>query len=200
MKPVDEITAAFTGHAPVLIEVVREKHAAVALILDDSDRAADPCILFIERASHPADPWSGQMAFPGGRRDPEDADADAVARRETLEEIGIDLTPGHRIGRLDDLRGRRGGVSVGMVISCLVYHCPIDRELKPNYEVEDVARVPLSLLTDPARLTAVRRREVPHLRFPGIRIDERRVVWGLTYRFLTRFFDRLGYALPAPPE
>ena len=68
----------------------RVVEAAVALILlptSDGDLEA----LFIKRAEVEGDPWSGQMAFPGGRRDPVDDDLLATAARATLEETGIDL-------------------------------------------------------------------------------------------------------------
>ena len=51
----------------------------------------DPEVLFIKRASRRGDRWSGHIALPGGRRDPEDADDLAAAVRETREEIGLDL-------------------------------------------------------------------------------------------------------------
>jgi len=63
-----------------------EIRAAVTLILRES--AADPAEaegLFVRRAKVPGDPWSGHVALPGGRRDPEDADLLDTARRETLE-------------------------------------------------------------------------------------------------------------------
>jgi 8-oxo-dGTP pyrophosphatase MutT (NUDIX family) len=54
----------------------------------------DPEILFIKRAQNKLDKWSGNIAFPGGRRDPDDADDCAAAIRETWEEVGIDLSSG----------------------------------------------------------------------------------------------------------
>ena len=52
----------------------------------------DPEILFIKRAQNKRDKWSGNIAFPGGRRDPGDADDCAAAVRETWEEVGIDIS------------------------------------------------------------------------------------------------------------
>ncbi len=60
--------------------------AAVAII------RADNHILLLKRASHPADPWSGHWAFPGGRIDLTDVSPQAAAVRETAEECSIDLT------------------------------------------------------------------------------------------------------------
>ncbi|CAG8486800.1 6713_t:CDS:2 [Acaulospora colombiana] len=65
-----------------------------------------PEILYIKRALRNGDRWSGQMAFPGGKQDPEDVDDLDTAERETFEEVGLDL--GNRdqfthIGALDDL-------------------------------------------------------------------------------------------------
>ncbi|KIW92904.1 uncharacterized protein Z519_06753 [Cladophialophora bantiana CBS 173.52] len=51
----------------------------------------DPELLFIKRAGRAGDRWSGHVALPGGKRDPEDADDFAAAIRETREEIGLDL-------------------------------------------------------------------------------------------------------------
>lgn len=51
-----------------------------------------PEVLFIKRAARKGDRWTSHVALPGGRRDPEDADDQAAAIRETIEEVGIDLS------------------------------------------------------------------------------------------------------------
>ena len=48
-------------------------------------------LLIIKRAEHEGDPWSGHLALPGGRAEPQDADLLITAARETYEEVGIDL-------------------------------------------------------------------------------------------------------------
>ena len=52
----------------------------------------DPEVVFIKRAAREGDRWTSHVALPGGKRDPEDEDDKATAVRETIEEIGLDLT------------------------------------------------------------------------------------------------------------
>ena len=80
------------------------RRAAVALIIRAGEDGK-PELLFIKRAEYPADPWSGQIAFPGGREETADPTLADTAIRETREETGIDLVrDGTVIGTLDDLR------------------------------------------------------------------------------------------------
>jgi 8-oxo-dGTP pyrophosphatase MutT (NUDIX family) len=164
--------------------------AAVAIVLHE--RAEGLEMLFIERAQRAGDPWSGHMAFPGGRMGPLDPDARAAAERETYEEVGVDLAKAELLGRLDDL----DGPVMPLHLSAFVYHLEAPPRLVPNHEVREAFWVPVSRLLDPAHRVSHPWGESS---YPGVLVGEpgRHVVWGLTRSLLERFFKILGRSLPA---
>jgi 8-oxo-dGTP pyrophosphatase MutT (NUDIX family) len=178
---------------------VAPARAAVALVLRPGGGGASD-LLLIERAHKDGDPWSGHMAFPGGRQDPSDPDPRFTAERETREEVGLDLRGAELLGRLDDLEGRHAGRPSGLVISAFVYHVPEAPPLVVQAEeVQSAFWVPVALLAEPARHVDYRmRHELGIFGMPGIRVGdaEGHVVWGLTYRFLESFLDLVGRPLP----
>jgi 8-oxo-dGTP pyrophosphatase MutT (NUDIX family) len=163
------------------------QRAAVSLIV----RTADPHleILFIERPISPTDPWSGHIAFPGGRRSGEEDDRN-TAVRETLEEVGIDLIEvGTYLGRLDDIQPARGGPR--LAVAALVFAVPEDVVVRPQpREVARVMWIPVSHLADPQaaaeHLLVLERGE--QLSFPAVAYHGH-VIWGLTYRMLMQFLE-----------
>jgi 8-oxo-dGTP pyrophosphatase MutT (NUDIX family) len=195
MPSIAEIRTRLAAHAAVTHPPGLPR-AAVAMVLRDA--GAGPEVLFIERASHPGDPWSGHMAFPGGRVDPGDPDPRAAAERETLEEVGVALGAAEQLGRLDDLHGHHAAGAPALVISAFVYRLEGDVSLAPNHEVREAFWFPLPSLLEPGRFVDHPVVRAPDYRFPGILVGEpeRHVVWGLTYRFLEVFFEIVGRPLP----
>ena len=141
-----QIRARLTAYRPHVIEEPRVARAAVALVLADPGDGVE--LLLIRRATRDDDPWSGHMALPGGRRDPDDADAVATASRETLEEVGVDLgADAEVIGRLDELRAVARHRPLDLVITPVVFVLHRAVVLRPSpREVESAVWVPLSFL------------------------------------------------------
>ncbi len=162
------------------------------------ERNADTEILFIERARCENDPWSGQMALPGGRREPEDRTVLETALRETQEEVGINATVDNCIGRLDDIVTPETGPGRGIVVSCHVVWVAEVKQSIANYEVSDALWVPVSFLLNPNNFVSEYKPPNYSGTFPGFRVNntDNRVIWGLTYRFLRSFFKSCG--LPSP--
>ncbi len=165
--------------------------ASVAMVLRPSP--AGPQTLLIERARKPSDPWSGQMAFPGGRHDETDRDLRHTAERETVEEVGLSLEDARPIGRLDDQTGQRAGQGPLLRIAAFVYEVDADRgnDLLLNHEVADAFWVPLVWFEERSRVIGYRHPPYPEASFPGVVVGnpDRHVVWGLTFRFLAAFFE-----------
>lgn len=158
----------------------------MAVLLRNGSHEGGADILFIRRAEDPRDPWSGHMAFPGGRQDPEDQDdLLATAVRETREELGLSLLDhGEPIGRLPDLPAIARGKAVGMIIRPYVVALRGDPTLAPNHEVAEVLWAPLApIVRGDHRTTREYVHEGRRLDLPAHRVGDR-IVWGLTFQML----------------
>jgi 8-oxo-dGTP pyrophosphatase MutT (NUDIX family) len=164
------------------------RKAAVALIFRVGQDGA-PELLFIKRAEYPGDPWSGQIAFPGGREESGDSSLLETVTRETREETGIDLArEGMIIGWLDDLRPRTvrlPAVVVRPFVALLERSEPL--ELSP--EVALAFWIPFDSL---AHKEAWREETVVAR---GVQINARvfrhqdHVIWGMTERILAQLLE-----------
>ncbi len=150
-------------------------------------------ILLIERARRSGDPWSGQMAFPGGKRDPSDADGLATAIRETHEEVGLRLPRALCMGRLDDFISLKGRPAA-LLVEPYIFHLAEKQPLRWNSEVSDTLWIPIAQLARADRFVGSYRPENYAGEFPGLRVADRdaRVIWGLTYRLTVSFLRRIG--------
>lgn len=161
--------------------------ASVAAVLREGAKGAE--VLLIQRAVHPNDPWSGHMAFPGGRRDPGDDHLLATAMRETREELGLDLDLAEHLGHVDDLQAVARGRTLDLVIRPQVFIWTGDvPKLTPNYEVADTLWAPIGPMIA-GEIDTVRpwTEGTQTYRLPAYDVGGR-IVWGLTYRMLRTLF------------
>ena len=165
--------------------------AAVAMVIAPSER--DLQLLLIKRAEHPLDPWSGHMAFPGGRRDATDESLHHTAVRETFEEVGINLREhGELVGPLDEVQAMANGRHLSMVITPFLF--TLDEVRTGPLDTREVASalwVPLDVFRDERFQGSIQvsrgdfTGDVPAVHYEG------NVVWGLTYRIIRGFLDNL---------
>lgn len=164
------------------------RRAAVALVLRPGD--GGPELLFVRRAEWPGDPWSGQVAFPGGRQEPDDATPWATATRETWEETGLDLhRDGRLLGTLDDLYPRTPALPPVVVRPHVVLAVP-RRPLALSAELAAAFWVPVRRFTEPGTVaTSTVQARGRSLVVPSF-VHEGHTIWGMTHRILLQLLER----------
>ena len=172
---------------PELIEDPEISQAGVALVLGSNPDA----VLIIRRAERSGDPWSGHMGFPGGRRGIDDEHLLATAIRETVEEVGLVLTPSLLLGSLDDVAPRtraRPPLFARPYVFGVEGHPP----LTPNREVAEAFWIAIDQLGRPGVLRELTL-EVggTSKTFPAYHLDQG-TVWGMTERMLTSALELIS--------
>jgi len=159
------------------------RFAAVSIIVRDSRR---PSLLLIKRAERKGDPWSGQIAFPGGKTQAGDLTARDTAIRETLEEVGIDL--GHGAEFLG--YGAPATTHTGnMDVVPAVFMLRESADVKPNEEVASYQWVDLEEFVAPqSRSTYQLDYDGKPVPMPAYAVGGY-IVWGLTYRILSSVLE-----------
>jgi 8-oxo-dGTP pyrophosphatase MutT (NUDIX family) len=166
------------------------RHAAVLVPLIQHDDGLT--VLLTQRTAHLSS-HAGQISFPGGSREPDDADLIATALRETEEEVGLERQYVEVAGALPDYI-----TGSGFHISPIVGLVRTGFTLQPDPgEVADVFEVPLAFLMDPAHheQRMVRWGEVERvfysMPFP-IETGGRRFIWGATAGMLRNLYHLLA--------
>lgn len=152
--------------------------------------APEPRILFTQRTQHLAR-HSGQVSFPGGRRDAGDLSPVETALRETMEETGIDPAFVSIAGHLPRYR-----TGTGFDISPVVGVLSDGFTLTPNpHEVAEAFTAPLIFFLDPANRRLETRIWGGRERSFYVFSPEGRTIWGATAAILVDFAARLTGAM-----
>jgi 8-oxo-dGTP pyrophosphatase MutT (NUDIX family) len=164
----------------------RGTQAAVLLALYDWPE--DPGLIFTERRAD-LRRHAGEISFPGGRQDPDDADLATTALREAEEEIALDPSAVELSGALAPVSTFVTGYRVYPFVGTVPH--PGELGLRPNpTEVETVLTFTLELLREGYAMRRLVRRGVP-VHTPTYEV-EGQLIWGATARILGDLLQRLG--------
>lgn len=155
--------------------------AAVALMFADGDDGLELC--FVKRQEYPGDPWSGQMALPGGKRNPEDATPHDVAVREAHEEVGVTLHAAQLLGMMPGMSAGGGGRANPLTVFPVLYRLQgPGPPLTIGDELTEGHWISVAHLWDDANWSTL---DWHGNEFPGIAHGER-IIWGFTLGVLRR--------------
>jgi 8-oxo-dGTP pyrophosphatase MutT (NUDIX family) len=157
--------------------------ASVAIILR-KNKTCGFDILLIKRAERSGDPWSGDMAFPGGKMDSTDQNIYHTALRELQEEIGLEARYLKQLGRLSDQITKTHSGLRPMIISAFIFELSKQADFVLNHEVAEIVWIPLThFSTSTNRKQMVWKVKGLKINLPCYWFNNKRV-WGLTLRML----------------
>lgn len=195
MDVLDRIRAGVPAHAPDPAEM-DQAHAAVLMALTDDP--VRPELILTRRAVHLSS-HAGEVAFPGGKRDPSDTSLLMTALRESEEEIALPATHVEVVGPMPLNRSK-----MGLQVVPFVGIIPHRISLTPSAdEIDCIFRVPLHFFLEQRPLDFTERE------FQGVRYRipcfdfEGHIIWGLTAFFITDFLNRVldmnyDFVMPTP--
>lgn len=167
-------------------EMLDREFKPAAVLIGLVERAGEAQIILTKRAEKLSN-HSGQIAFPGGRIDDDDASPEAAALREAWEEIGLDINEVEVVGRLPDYYSGSGYL-ISPIIG--IVSPDADYEISED-EVEYRFEVPLSFLMDPdnhkraSKFFAGRDRHYYEMPY------QEHFIWGVTAGMIRVLYDRV---------
>ena len=164
--------------------------AAVAVILHPDNKSGELLVLFVKRKTREADPWSGHMAFPGGRYSETDQNLLGTVIREVLEEIGVDLRELSILGGLDEVIA--GGLPIR--VTPYVVLSKDELEIKINEkEIENCIWIPLSFFKDRKNIQLYKINRLGQtLEVQAYKFLENQVIWGITFRIIEDLLRKIS--------
>lgn len=183
MSLLDRIRSGVPIHAPDPDQV---NQAQAAVLMAFTDDPAQPELILTRRAAHLSS-HAGEVAFPGGKRDPGDSSLLVTALRESHEEIALPAADVDVLGAMPLSLSK-----MGLQVVPFVGIIPPRIDLRPSAdEIDCIFRVPLPFFLEPQPLTFTEREyQGIHYRIPCFDF-EGHIIWGLTAFFITDFLNRV---------
>jgi 8-oxo-dGTP pyrophosphatase MutT (NUDIX family) len=180
----ERLRAVLGAREPVRLTPQDRVPAAVLILVFERD--GEPWIVFTRR-THEVKHHKGEISFPGGARDAEDADLRATALRETWEEIGLDPDAVDVVGEMDDFPTFVTNYLVTPVVGVIP---PPEAYIHSEFEVGEVLELPVRELASGLRIEDWRERGRTH---PMFFFEARgHTVWGVTGYILAAFLTITG--------
>lgn len=167
---------------------MKRRQAAVAVVV--APGATGDEVLVLRRATVVGDPWSGHIALPGGGLEPFDASLEAAARRETLEETGIDLSHSDCIATLASVAPQAPAAPV-VTIAPFVFRYTGDKSVRMSREIVESWWIPVTEFQcdDAWKIRTILTHDGATINVRGFQCHGH-VLWGLTARILDEFLNR----------
>ena len=168
-------------------------HSAVAILLNQE---VTPSILMVKRAHRAGDPWSGDMAFPGGRMESRDQSYEATAIRELHEEVGVHIQK-PPLASLSTLWTKSHNNFRPMAIHPYLFSIQSKLSFKLSHEVDEVVWIPLSAFDGSLRKHFHWKLRFTTYKMPCFYYQKYRI-WGLSLKMIEEllaldyFASRLG--------
>lgn len=160
---------------------VESLSASVAVLINEKKE-----LLMIRRSGQKGDPWSNQMAFPGGKRENNDSSFMVTAIRETKEELGINIRKSEFLGYMEPMYTH----TKKMIVIPSVFYSTRNLKPVPSKEVSSFYWISIDGIT---------RRKTRYAHFTGSNliindafIVNDCIIWGLSYRIINKFLELLG--------
>jgi len=174
-----ELLAASLAHhqEPFPSDSKKHRGAVGVLIKEEAD---DLWLLMIQRRENPQDPWSGQMAFPGGHADARDRTLLDTVIREAIEEVGVDVRDHKLLGCLPNVHPRNAPMVVAPFIFLLA------GEVRPvtSREAKEVLWVPMTFLLDSKNITSsMFTIDDEEITMPCYKYLDH-IIWGMSFRII----------------
>ena len=172
---------------PDIVEDLRTTNLRNAAVLIPVVDRGDSAGIILTRRTATMRQHSGQIALPGGAIDPEDGSPEAAAKREAMEEIGLDGALVETIGRLPPYL-----TTTGFRITPVLSLVSADYELSINREEVDAAfEVPFDFLMNPDNHARESRVWQGRKRFYYAMTYQEHYIWGVTAGIIRVLYERL---------